>query len=274
MSSRYMKDLHEFAESDVIISGAGSAGLACAWELTRENRNLKVAIIEQSVSPGGGAWLGGQLFSAMVIRKPGHEFLNDIGVPYEDEGNYVVVPHAATLTATLLSKLMLTGRVKLFNATAVEDLVVKNGRVAGVVTNWAMVTRFGHDTQSCMDPNVLECKVLVSACGHDGPFGASGVKRLQSLGLVERIPGMGALDMNTAEDAIVNNTREVVPGMVLAGMEVAELDGSPRMGPTFGAMFLSGIKAAKCVLESLEALDQETKNTVSVNAPAQVSARQ
>ena len=51
---------------------------------------------------------------------------------------------------------------------------------------------------------------------------------------------MGALDMNTAEDAIVNNTREVVPGMVLAGMEVAELDGSPRMGPTFGAMFLSG----------------------------------
>jgi thiamine thiazole synthase len=127
-----------------------------------------------------------------------------------------------------------------------------------------------------MDPNVLECKVLVSACGHDGPFGASGVKRLQSLGLVERIPGMGALDMNTAEDAIVNNTREVVPGMVLAGMEVAELDGSPRMGPTFGAMFLSGIKAAKCVLESLEALEHETKNTVSVSesAHAQASARQ
>ena len=235
-----MKDLHDFAESDVIISGAGSAGLACAWELTRVNRNLKIAIIEQSVSPGGGAWLGGQLFSAMVIRKPADKFLRDIEVPYDDCGDYVVVDHAATLTATLLSKLLLTGRVKLFNATAVEDLVVKNGRVAGVVTNWAMVTRFGHDTQSCMDPNVLECKVLVSCCGHDGPFGASGVKRLQSLGLVERIPGMGALDMNTAEDAIVNNTREVVPGMVLAGMEVAELDGSPRMGPTFGAMFLSG----------------------------------
>ena len=60
--------------------------------------------------------------------------------------------------------------------------MVKNGRVAGVVTNWvsfsvfsfyslvrnsdrlvvvqALVTRFGHDTQSCMDPNVLESKVL------------------------------------------------------------------------------------------------------------------
>ena len=90
MSARYMKDLHDFAESDVIISGAGSAGLACAWELTRQNKNLKIAIIEQSVSPGGGAWLGGQLFSAMVIRKPGDAFLRDLGVPYDDKGDYVV----------------------------------------------------------------------------------------------------------------------------------------------------------------------------------------
>ena len=81
---------------------------------------------------------------------------------------------------------------------------------------------------------------------------------------------MGALDMNTAEDAIVNNTREVVPGMVLAGMEVAELDGSPRMGPTFGAMFLSGVKAAKCVLKSLEELEATTANTVA--APMTIKA--
>ena len=31
---------------------------------------------------------------------------------------------------------------------------------------------------------------------------------------------MGALDMNTAEDAVVRNTREVVPGMIVCGMEV------------------------------------------------------
>eukprot|EP01041_Mallomonas_annulata_P004160 gene4160-8268_t len=250
MTTRYFKDLYDLAESDVIISGAGSAGLSCAYELSK-HKGLKIAIIEQSVSPGGGAWLGGQLFSAMVIRKPAHEFLDELQVPYEDKGDYVVVPHAATLTATLLSKVMLSGNVKLFNATAVEDIVIKEGRVAGVVTNWAMVTRFGHDTQSCMDPNVLESKVLVSACGHDGPFGASGVKRLQSLGLVSKLPGMGALDMNTAEDAIVNNTREVVPGMILAGMEVAELDGSPRMGPTFGAMFLSGLKAGRIAADAV-----------------------
>ena len=36
----------------------------------------------------------------------------------------------------------------------------------------------------CMDPNVLECKVMVSSTGHDGPMGASGVKRLQKLGMI------------------------------------------------------------------------------------------
>ena len=50
----------------------------------------------------------------------------------------------------------------------------------------------------------------------------------------------------------VAHTREVVPGMVICGMEVAELDGAPRMGPTFGAMFISGQKAAHCALNSLK----------------------
>lgn len=54
-----------------------------------------------------------------------------------------------------------------------------------------------------------------------------------------------------AEDRIVNNTREVVPGMVLCGMELSEVDGSPRMGPTFGAMFISGQKAAHVALAAL-----------------------
>ncbi len=36
----------------------------------------------------------------------------------------------------------------------------------------------------CMDPNTIESKVMVSSTGHDGPMGASGVKRLQKLGMV------------------------------------------------------------------------------------------
>jgi hypothetical protein len=30
----------------------------------------------------------------MVMRKPAEVFLNDLGVPYDDEGDFVVVKHA------------------------------------------------------------------------------------------------------------------------------------------------------------------------------------
>lgn len=47
---------------------------------------------------------------------------------------------------------------------------------------------------------------------------------------------------------------------LISSGQVAELDGCPRMGPTFGAMFMSGQKAAHCALNSLRrqnALGQE-----------------
>ena len=94
MTRRYFKDLDNYAESDIVIVGAGSCGLSAAYMLGKARPDLKIAIIEASVSPGGGAWLGGQLFSAMVMRKPAQAFLDDIGIPYEDEGDFVVVKHA------------------------------------------------------------------------------------------------------------------------------------------------------------------------------------
>jgi thiamine thiazole synthase len=163
-----------------------------------------------------------------VVRKPAHIFLDELGIEYDEQEDYVVIKHAALFTSTIMSKLLARPNVKLFNAVAAEDLIVKEGRVGGVVTNWALVS-MNHDTQSCMDPNVMEAKVVVSSCGHDGPFGATGVKRLKSIGMIDSVPGMKALDMNAAEDAIVKLTREVVPGMIVTGMEVAEIDGSPRM---------------------------------------------
>jgi thiamine thiazole synthase len=94
MTRRYFKDLDTYAESDIVIVGAGSCGLSTAYMLGKARPDLKIAIIEASVSPGGGAWLGGQLFSAMVMRKPADAFLNDLGIEYEDEGDFVVVKHA------------------------------------------------------------------------------------------------------------------------------------------------------------------------------------
>ena len=278
MGRRYSKDVDDYAKCDVVIVGAGSAGLSCAYELSKFPE-VKVALVEQSVSPGGGAWLGGQLMSPMVVRKPADAFLDEIGVPHEEalltvEGTehgstHVVVKHAALFTSTVLSKVLRADNIKLFNAVSVEDLIVKQDPdgpegercVAGVVTNWATVTLFGHDTQSCMDPNTISSKVVIGATGHDGPLGASVVKRLAKLGLLDKgnlnkdnvnMLGMGALDMNTAEDGVVEGTRELAPGIILTGMEVAESNGAARMGPTFGAMMISGRKAAYLALNKLD----------------------
>ncbi|KAJ3095187.1 thiamine metabolism- protein, partial [Phlyctochytrium planicorne] len=191
--------------------------------------------------------------------RPANALLDDLGIPYEDEGNYVVVKHAALFTSTILSKVLMMDNVRMFNATAAEDLIVRpdpstNGkRVGGVVTNWTLVS-LNHDHQSCMDPSTVTAPIVCSFAGHDGPFGAASVKRLVSAGLVEKLGDMRALDMNTAEDAIVNSTREVYPGLIVGGMELAELDGHPRMGPTFGAMLGSGMKAAKEALRVLDSL--------------------
>lgn len=266
-----MTDMITYADTDVVIVGAGSAGLSCAYELSKDP-SINIAIIEQSVSPGGGAWLGGQLFSAMVVRKPAHLFLEEIGVPFDDNHeSYVVVRHAALFTSTIMAKVLARPNVKLFNAVAVEDLIVRQGRVAGVVTNWALVS-MNHDTQSCMDPNVMEARVVVSSCGHDGPFGATGVKRLKGIGMIDSVPGMKALDMNAAEDAIVRLTREVVPGMIVTGMEVAEVDGAPRMGPTFGAMMISGQKAAHLALKALGRPNALDGDAVGLGSPDLVLA--
>jgi cysteine-dependent adenosine diphosphate thiazole synthase len=212
--------------------------------------------------------------SYKVIRKPADGFLKQLGIEYEDEGGFVVVKHAALFTSTLLSKVLAKPNVILLNATAVEDLIIHEDfrgeqRVTGVVTNWTLVS-LNHDTQSCMDPNTITAPVVISATGHDGPMGAFSAKRLVSAGLTKGLGNMRGLDMSRAEPAIVNNTREVVPGLIFAGkylsfyqssafpnyppgMELSEHDGSNRMGPTFGAMIASGIKAAHEAAKILDA---------------------
>ena len=42
----------------------------------------------------------------LQVRKPANELLDELSVPYEDEGDYVVIKHAALFTSTLLSKVL------------------------------------------------------------------------------------------------------------------------------------------------------------------------
>lgn len=78
------------------------------------------------------------------------------------------MPLTRDVTCKVSAVLLLQAKnIKMFNATAVEDLLVredaeKGKYVGGVVTNWTLVS-LNHDTQSCMDPNVIESQVC-TAC--------------------------------------------------------------------------------------------------------------
>ena len=54
------------------------------------------------------------------------------------------------------------------------------------------------------------------------------------------------------ERMVVEGTREVYPGLYVCGMASSAVAGTPRMGPIFGGMLLSGKKVADLIIEKLK----------------------
>lgn len=231
----FAEELHDFADSDVIIVGAGPSGLMAGRELANAGR--RVLLIERNNYLGGGFWLGGFLMNKVTVRAPAHHVLDEIGVPLRkaQDGLYVADgPHACS---KLIAAACDAG-VRVLNMTQIDDLVVREGRVAGVVVNWTPVEALPRQI-TCVDPIALEAAVVIDATGHD----AVAVSALQRRGVVE-VPGCDAMWIESSEDAVVEHTGEVYPGLHACGMSVASVYGLPRMGPTFGAMLMSGWKVA------------------------------
>ncbi len=109
--------------------------------------------------------------------------------------------------------------VVMLNARAVEDLVVHDGRITGVVANSTLVARQHGAFQPYVNPNVITASVTVSATGHGGPMGALCAKRLVSAGPRELPEDIRQLDMSGIESVMVQSTREVAPGLIMAGQK-------------------------------------------------------
>jgi len=61
------------------------------------------------------------------------------------------------------------------------------------------------------------------------------------------IEGEQSMWADVAEANTVRHTREVYPGVWVAGMAANAAYGSYRMGPIFGGMLLSGVKVAEAI---------------------------
>jgi thiamine thiazole synthase len=242
IASEFISMLNEYAESDVIVVGAGPSGLMAARDLA--SKKVKVLVIERNNYLGGGFWIGGYLFNPITVRAPGHKVLQELGVPVKEHvpGLYTAPgPHACS---KLIAAACDAG-AKFLNMTLIDDIILREKRVAGVVVNWTPVSALPREI-TCVDPIGLESELVIDSTGHD----AQVVRLLERRGLL-KVPGYGAMWVERSEDAVVEHTGEVYPGVVVSGMAVSTAYGLPRMGPTFGAMLLSGRRAAEVAYEKL-----------------------
>jgi sulfide-dependent adenosine diphosphate thiazole synthase len=244
----------DYADSDVIIIGAGPSGLTAGRELAK--LGVKTLIIEQNNYLGGGYWVGGYMMNPVTVRAPAQQIWDELGVPYRKvtEGLYATWgPHACS---KLIAAACDAG-VRFLQLSKFDDLVLKNGRVSGVVINWMPVSALPRNV-TCVDPIALESKIVIDASGHD----SVAVKRLMDRGYI-KWKGMEPMWVNGGEDLVVERTGEVFPGLIISGMSVTETHGLARMGPTFGSMLLSGMKAAHVAVDKLR--DMHTKPELEVS---------
>jgi len=243
--SSFSRQLEDYVDSDVIIIGGGPSGLIAGRELAKAG--VKVLIVERNNYLGGGFWVGGYFMNKLTLRAPSQEVLDELDVPYEQAGSGLYVADAPHVCSKLIGAACDAG-VKFLQLTLMEDVVVRENRVAGVVVNWSPVVHVPREI-SCLDPVPLEAKVVIDATGHDACL----ARKLEQRDML-KLAGEGALWIEKSEDAVVEHTGEVYPGLIVAGMAVAAVHGLPRMGPTFGGMLLSGKRAAEVALEILERL--------------------
>jgi thiamine thiazole synthase len=110
-----------------------------------------------------------------------------------------------------------------------------------------------------VDPLTIACKYAVDASGHALEVvhifkRKTGERLLTSTG---DVVGERPMWAERGEKAVVENAKEVYPGLFVAGMSANAAFGDYRMGPIFGGMLLSGKRVAETIIKGL---DKKGKN--------------
>ncbi len=240
---RFSQKFLAYTEIDTAIVGAGPSGLVAAYFLAEAGQ--KVAIFERKLSVGGGMWGGGMMFNEIVVQEEGKEILDlfDIGTSEYEPGYYTA--DAVEAVTTICSCAMKAG-AKVFNCMSVEDVIIREGQVTGLVLTWSPVEMAGLH----VDPLSVATKHVIEATGHPTEV-LHVIERKADLVLnteTGTIQGERSMWADRAERLTIDNTKEICPGVFVAGMAANAAFGGPRMGPIFGGMLLSGKKAAELII--------------------------
>ncbi|MEW6719738.1 MAG: sulfide-dependent adenosine diphosphate thiazole synthase, partial [Thermodesulfobacteriota bacterium] len=225
---RFSRKLMDHVDVDTAIVGAGPAGLAAAYFLAKEGR--KVAVFERKLSIGGGMWGGGMMFNEIVVQEEAKEILDLFGVTTQEYEPGYYTADAVEAASTICSHATKAG-AKVFNCMSVEDVMIREGRVIGLVITWSPVEMTGLH----VDPLSVTAKNIVDATGHATEVLAVIARKADVRLFTEtgKILGERSMWAEKAERLTLENTKRICPGVFVAGMSANAAFGGPRMGPIF-----------------------------------------
>ncbi|MFC1593062.1 sulfide-dependent adenosine diphosphate thiazole synthase [Candidatus Omnitrophota bacterium] len=250
ITESFMKDFMEAMEVDVAIGGAGPAGMIAAYYLAKER--IKTVIFERQLRVGGGMPGGGMMFNRIVVQEEGRKILDEFNVVTREYEKGYYIADSLEATSTICSQAIKAG-AKIFNLISVEDVMIREeDRISGLVLNWSATSLAGLH----VDPLTIRSKVVIDATGHASEICHIVVNKIGGKLNTKSGKVMGEKPMwaEMGEGKIIDNTLEVYPGLIVAGMAANAVFGAPRMGPIFGGMLLSGKRAAEVATGILKQL--------------------
>jgi thiamine thiazole synthase len=247
ITESFMDDFLKAMEVDVAIGGAGPAGMTAAYYLAKEG--ISTVIFEKGLRVGGGMPGGGMMFNSIVVQDEAKGILDEFGVRTREYQKGYYTADSIEVTAAICLKAVQAG-TKIFNLISIEDVVIReDDRISGLVLNWSAVEL----ANLHVDPLSIRSRLVIDATGHASEVCQIVVNKLGGRLRTETggIVGERSLWADVAEGKILENTREVYPGLIVAGMAANAVCGAPRMGPIFGGMLMSGKRAAEVARQIL-----------------------